>query len=158
MRTGGAEGQTLQPPELVASKILRGVRRLIAAAGYSSICEFVLPNGRRADIAAICASGRVLIIEIKSCAADLRSDHKWREYREYCDQLYFGLAADGPIDLIPEDAGIIIADSYAGAFARDAPTLTMSPARRRAVLLAFARHAADRLHRLQDPHAIELSL
>ncbi len=141
----------------VAAKILRGTRRMIAALGYSSVCELALPNGRRADIAAISPSGRILIIEVKSSAADFRSDHKWGDYFACCDQLYFALAPDGPIDLIPGETGLIIADSYSGEFVREAPTIGLHPASRRTMLLAFARHAADRLHRLQDPQMLNRS-
>ena len=139
--------------ELIAAKIARGTRRLMNAMGYSSVCELTLPNGRRADIAALSAMGRIVIVEIKSSAADFRADHKWRDYYDYCDQLFFALAPDGPIDLIPQETGLIISDSYSAEFMREAPAREIAPARRRAVLLAFARHAADRLHMLQDPQA-----
>ena len=144
-------------PELVAPQILRGARRLMGAMGYSSVCELVLPNGRRADIVAISGAGQITIIEIKSCVADFQSDHKWPEYIDYCDQLYFAVAPDGPIDLIPLETGLIVADSYSGELVRDAPKLPLAAARRRAILLAFARHAADRLHRFQDPRTAERS-
>jgi hypothetical protein len=143
--------------ELIASQILRGSRRLLGALGYSSVCELVLPNGRRADIVGLSNSGRILIVEIKSSAADFRSDQKWRDYLDYCDQMYFAVASDGPADLIPHDTGLIVADSYAGHIIRQAPQTLMSSARRRSVLLAFARHAADRLHLAQDPQKADKS-
>lgn len=137
--------------EAAAAGITRGARRLLSAMGYSSVSEFVLPNGRRADIAAISAAGQVVIVEVKSSAADFRADHKWQDYLEYCDEFYFAVAPDGPIALMPESAGLIIADSYAGEFMRTAPTNAIHAARRRVILLTLARHAADRLHGLQDP-------
>ena len=136
---------------LITPRILRGARRLMSAMGHASVCELVLPNGRRADIAAISDSGRIIIIEIKSSASDFRSDDKWPDYRNYCDQLYFALGPDGPVELIPQNTGLIVADCYAGELVRSAPINDVAPARRRAVLLAFARHAAERLHLLQDP-------
>lgn len=157
MTDGASHAPLAAKPDPVASSVLRGARRLLRAMGHSSVCELVLPNGRRADIAAISTSGRILIVEIKSSSADFRSDRKWPEYREYCDQLYFAVAPDGPIDLLPSDTGLIVADSYSGELFRDAPTLVMAPARRRAVLMAFARHAADRLHLLQDPQTTDRS-
>jgi hypothetical protein len=141
--------------ERVAAAVLRGVRRLLGAMGYSSVCELSLPNGSRADVAAISGSGQILIVEIKSSAADFRSDQKWPEYRDYCDQLYFAVAPEGPIELIPNDTGLIVADSYFGELVRTAPRAAVIPARRRAVLLAFACHAADRLHAIQDPQRTE---
>ena len=151
MTSSAYDASSAEKLELAASRILRGARRLISSLGYSSVCELALPNGRRADIAAISASGQILIFEIKSSVADFRADHKWREYRDYCDKLYFAVAPDGPIGLIPEDTGLIVADSYSGELVRDAPATNLPPARRRAMLLIFARHAADRLHMLQDP-------
>jgi hypothetical protein len=140
---------------LVSAQISRGVRRLLSATGYSSVCELPLPNGRRADVVAISASGHICIIEVKTSAADFRSDLKWPTDREYCDQFFFAVAKDGPVDLIPQNTGLILSDSYSGEIIRDAPIITLAPARRRSMLLAFARHAADRLHRLQDPRSIE---
>jgi len=133
-----------------AERITRGVRRLLATTGYSSVCELVLPNGRRADIVGMSGSGRVIIVEVKSSAADFRADTKWPEYVGYCDQFYFALAVDGPVELIPSGVGLIFADAYSGEFARDAPHNPMPGAQRRPLLLSFARHAADRLHALQD--------
>ncbi len=133
-----------------AERITRGVRRLLATTGYSSVCELVLPNGRRADIVGMSDSGRVIIVEVKSSAADFRADTKWPEYVGYCDQFYFALATTGPIELIPSGVGLIFADAYSGEFARDAPHNPMAGARRRPMLLSFARHAAHQLHSLQD--------
>lgn len=152
MKNDPFDSLTTEQPEMVAARISKGVRRLASALGYASVCELTLPNGRRADVVAISDTGHILIIEIKSSAADFRSDHKWPEYKCYCDQLFFALAPDGPVDLIPQDAGLIVADGYSGEFMRDAPQAPIAPARRRAVILAFARHAADRLMRMQDPN------
>jgi len=143
----------LEQSESAALRITRGARRLLATIGYSSVCELVLPNGRRADVAALSGTGKIMIVEVKSCAADFRADHKWQEYLDYCDELCFAVAPDGPIALIPESAGLIVADSYAGEFVRRPQATSIASARRRAMLLTLARHAADRLHRLQDPMA-----
>ncbi|MFN3890064.1 MAG: MmcB family DNA repair protein [Beijerinckiaceae bacterium] len=151
----GAQGSS--GSELIATRILRGARRMMSTLGYSSVCELVLPNGRRADIVAISGAGRIAIIEIKSSVADFRSDHKWPEYADYCDQLFFAVAPDGPADLIPAEAGLIVADGFAGEIVRNAPLLRIAAAKRRAMLLAFAIHAAERLHRLQDPQTVERS-
>lgn len=140
---------------LMSTQISRGVRRLFSAMGYSSVCELPLPNGRRADVVAISASGLICIAEVKSSSADFRSDQKWPTYLEYCDQFFFAVANDGPVDLIPQHTGLIISDSYSGELIRDAPVIALASAKRRSMLLAFARDAADRLHRLQDPQSIE---
>lgn len=137
--------------ERVAQRITRGARRLMDALGYATVCELTLPNGRRADIVALSSTGEVVIVEVKSCAVDFRSDHKWPEYVDYCDRLFFAIADDGPAELIPEYVGLIVSDAYSAYITRETAAGPLPPARRRAMLLSFARHAAARLHALQDP-------
>ena len=131
----------------------RGVRRLLRARGFSSLTELSLTDGRRADIAAVNSDGEVLIVEVKSCAADFRADRKWRYYAACCDRLYFAISEHTPADLMPLEAGLIVADSYGAEIVREAELRPMAPASRRALLLRFAQAAADRLHRLADPAA-----
>ena len=94
-----------------------------------------------------------MIVEIKSSVADFRADHKWRDYAAHCDRLYFAVDADMPLEIMPEEAGLIVADSYGGEILREPAPRAIPPAARRAVLLRFALAAADRLHRLADPGA-----
>jgi hypothetical protein len=70
---------------------------------------------------------------------------------EFCDRFYFGVTEDFPRDLIPEDAGLIVADGFGGAVVREAPRTPLAPARRKALTLAFARLAAMRTLRLDQP-------
>jgi hypothetical protein len=134
-----------------ALMIARGVRRLLRARGFSSLTELPLTDGRRADIAAVNGEGEVLIVEIKSSPADFRADRKWRDYAACCDRLYFAISEHTPAELIPVEAGLIVADPYGAEILREAEIQRMAPASRRAVLLRFAQAAADRLHRLADP-------
>ena len=136
-----------------ALMIARGVRRLLRARGFSSLTELPLTDGRRADIAAVNRDGEVLIVEIKSSPADFRADRKWRDYAACCDRLYFAISERTPAELMPLEAGLIIADSFGAEIVREAELQRMSPAGRRALLLRFAQAAADRLHRLADPAA-----
>ncbi len=136
-----------------ALMIARGVRRLLRTRGFSSVTELALTDGRRADIAAVNRDGEVLIVEIKSCAADFRADHKWRDYSACCDRLYFAISEQTPTTLMPLEAGLIVADPYGAEIVREAELQRMAPASRRALLLRFALAAADRLHRLADPAA-----
>jgi hypothetical protein len=53
---------------------------------------------------------------------------------------------------MPDEAGLILADPYGAEILREANVRRMAPATRRALLLRFAQAAADRLHRLADPH------
>ena len=87
----------------------------------------------------------------RSSVADFRADNKWPDYRDWCDELYFAVAMDMPMDILPEDTGLIVADAYMAEIMRDAPEHKLSAARRKAVLLRFARAAAHRLHDIHDP-------
>ena len=150
------EIQTLPPDgrqSETALMIARGVRRLLRARGFSSITELALTDGRRADVAAVNCYGEVLIVEIKSSAADFRADRKWREYAACCDRLYFAISEQTPVNLMPLEAGLIVADPYGAEIVREAEFRRMAPTSRRALLLRFAVAAADRLHRLADPAA-----
>ncbi len=150
------KAQTLPPDgrqSETAMMIARGVRRLLRARGFSSLPELALTAGRRADIAAVNGDGEVIIVEVKSCAADFRSDRKWRDYAACCDRLYFAISEHTPVDLMPIEAGLIVADSYGAEIVREAELKRIAPASRRALLLRFAQAAADRLHRLADPGA-----
>ena len=134
-----------------AALLSRGVCRTLEQLGYVSLVEFPLANGRRADVLALGRDGELVVVEIKSSVADFKSDRKWREYRDFCDRLYFAVPAGFPAELIPEECGLIIADPFGAAFLREAPAVPLAAARRRAVLLRFARLGAGRLRRLIDP-------
>ena len=133
-----------------AHALMRGAARLLWQMGFSAIPEFRLPDGRRADLAAIGRKGEISIVEVKSGIADFRADNKWMEYSDYCDRLYFAVSQRFPHDLIPEETGLIIADGFGGAIVRESPVLALAPARRKAITLRFARAAADRLMRVGD--------
>lgn len=135
----------------VAAELQRGVCRAFRALGHSVVTELPLANGRRADVVAMSGSGDVLIVEIKSCLLDYRTDAKWQDYLEYCDRLYFAVRADFPCEVIPEEAGLILADRYGAELVREGIEERLSAARRKAMMLAFARAAALRLQQHLDP-------
>lgn len=139
------DSEQIELNDIGASAISRGVLRLLNAHGYAGVTEMTLANGRRADIAAIGPSGEVSIVEIKSSVADFRSDLKWPEYRPFCDRFYFAVDHDFPHKMIPEDAGLMIADAFGGAIIRESACQKLAAARRKAVTLRFARLAALRL-------------
>lgn len=131
--------------------VARGLRRVLRSLGLATVTEMVLPSGRRADIVALGADGIIHIIEIKSSVADFRADQKWRDYRLHCDRLFFAVPGSVPTEILPDDAGLFIADAYGAALVREAPEHKLPPATRRVITLRFAQLAAHRLHALGDP-------
>ena len=131
--------------------LYRGASRLLFDMGYAMLPEVTLPNGRRADLLGLDRRGRVTIIEIKSSLEDFRADQKWPEYLDYCDSFYFAVGVDFPLDILPEEMGLIVADAYGGVVRRDGILPPLAPARRRALVLKFGLYGALRLQRLQDP-------
>lgn len=139
------------PSNATAPRIARGVQRLFGTLGYVSLTEFCLANGRRADVIAIGPKSEIHIVEIKSSLADFRSDSKWPEYREFCDQFSFAVAPEFPLDVLPNNTGLILADAYGGAIECTAQITPLAPARRKAMLLSFAHTSASRLTSILDP-------
>lgn len=134
---------TAARPEITQT-VTRGAARLMSALGYAPLMEVCLPNGRRADIMALGPKGQIFIVEVKSGVADFRTDRKWHEYQPYCDAFAFAVAPEFPREVLPEEPGLIVADSFGGAVLREAPAAPLAGARRKALTLAFARLAAMR--------------
>lgn len=124
--------------------VTRGAARLLSALNYAALTEITLPNGRRADIMALGPKGEIAIVEVKSGLEDFRVDRKWGDYIPYCDVFYFAVAPEFPMAILPEDAGLIVADAFDGAVVRDAIPTPLAGARRKALTLAYARLAAMR--------------
>ena len=135
----------------MARTLARGTRRMLRAYGYCTVTELGLANGRRADLVALGSDGTIVIVEIKSSLADFRADLKWRFYEAYCDKLLFAIPASVPAAVMPEDAGLIIADGYGAELVRDAVEKRIGAATRKTMMIRIAQAAADRLHRLADP-------
>lgn len=136
-----------------AALLARGVCRTLEQLGYASLVEFPLANGRRADVLALGKAGDLVIVEIKSSVADFRADRKWTAYRDFSDRLYFAVPNDFPRALIPEECGLMVADSFGAAFLRDGAMAKLDAGRRRALTMRFARIGATRLRRFLDPEA-----
>ncbi len=142
---------SLVTPPQGSAAISRGAARVLANLDYCVVSELTLANGRRADLVGLDRRGGLLIVEVKSSSADFRSDGKWPEYRAYCDAFAFAVGPAFPSDLLPPDTGLIIADAYGGEIVRHPPLHPLSAARRKAMLLRFARIAAGRLAATLDP-------
>lgn len=135
----------------IAAELQRGVCRALRALGLSVVTELSLANGRRADVVALSSGGDVLIVEIKSCLLDYQTDGKWQDYLAFCDRLYFAVNADFPSEMIPVQAGLILADRFGAELVREPAEERLSAARRKAMMLNFARSAALRLQLHLDP-------
>ena len=131
--------------------VTRAARRFGALRGWAPVEQVPLPDGRRADILALQPTGDFVILEVKSCARDYLSDAKWPDYRAWCDRLYFAVDLDFPQDLLPEDAGLVVAEDRDAALLREAPEHRLAPARRRSLLHRYAMLAGGRLAALSDP-------
>ena len=128
-----------------AADIARGVMRLLADHDCTSLTEFTLKSGRRADVMALDAKGNFTIVEVKSGVADYRADRKWQDYLEFCDAFYFAVPKGFPLEILPADTGLILADAWAGHILRPAEHGRLAPARRKALTLRFARVAGQRV-------------
>lgn len=146
----------LNPPPTrpdITRIVCRGAGRHLRERGFAIVKEMTFANGRRGDIVALSPSGELLVVEVKSGLADYRIDGKWPDYRDYCDGFLFAVAPEFPIEVLPEDVGLIIADAYGGHLMREPPRHPLNAARRKALTIAFARLAALRLHGAEDPVA-----
>jgi len=133
--------------------LTRGVCRLLTKTGFGPITEFRLPNRRRVDIIGLGSGSEFIIVEVKSSVADYRGDTKWPDYLPYCDRFYFAVPESFPVHILPDDCGIMVADSYGAAIRRGAVERPITTIRRRRQLLRFALTASERLCRLTDPRA-----
>ena len=134
-----------------ALDIQRGAARVLIDADHAVLRELPLANGRRADLVAVDHAGGITVVEIKSCRADFMCDRKWQGYLDYCDRFYFAVDSDFPRNILPADEGLILADRFEGAIVREARLRRLGAARRKAMLVRFARASASRLQILADP-------
>ena len=135
-------------------RLARGVARALRAMDFVSVEEFVPSPGLRVDLLGLGPKGEIWVIECKSGRADFRADQKWQGYLEWCDRFFWAVDADFPTDLLPQETGLILADSYDAEIIRMSPDTPLAPARRKAMVQKFARHAALRLQGLRDPTAL----
>lgn len=138
---------TLKPGQLLA----RGVCRHLLDHNFVSVEELVPTSGLRVDVMALGPKGEIWVIECKSSRADFQSDQKWHNYLEWCDRFFWAVDSDFPVDLLPDQSGLIIGDQYGAEILRMAPEDKLAPARRKVMIQKFARHAALRAHAARDP-------
>ncbi|MCV6597707.1 MAG: MmcB family DNA repair protein [Mangrovicoccus sp.] len=138
-------------PDLTpGQKIARGAARGLRQLNFASLEEFVPASGLRVDVMGLGPKGELWIVECKSSRADFMSDGKWQGYLEYCDRFFWAVGPEFPMDLLPEESGLIIADAYGAEILRMPEEHRLPGARRSALTRKFARDAALRLHGFRD--------
>ncbi len=140
-RRMSAAGDDTVPLGPLAPSLVRGVGRALREVGYVSLSEFTLRSRRRVDVIALNRTGIIAIVEVKSTLEDFRADHKWRDYRAYCDRFYFAVPPDFPRQVLPEDCGLWVADAYGATLP---PRSTATTAQRRPAAVANPPLCADR--------------
>ena len=133
------------------NRITRGVMRHFGQIGLSSLSEFSPVKGLRVDIIALGLLDEIWIVECKSSQNDFKSDKKWQNYLDWCDRYFWAVDGKFPIDILPSDTGLIIADAYDASILREAPLNKLSAARRKKVTKLIARSACNRLLTHTDP-------
>lgn len=142
------------PPQPRPGRLLaRGVCRHLLGHGFVTVEELVPAPGLRVDVMALGPKGEIWIVECKSSRADFMSDQKWQGYLEFCDRFLWAVDGDFPVELLPEDSGLILADAFDAEILRLGPEIRLAGARRKAMLQKFARHAALRWQAARDPGA-----
>jgi hypothetical protein len=137
--------------DMPGARLARGVCRWMVDAGLAPVTEFSPAPGLRVDVIGLGPDGRIHIVECKASVADFRADAKWTGYLEWCDAFSFAVGPDFPAEILPPDAGLLIADDFHAEALRPGPVAPLAAARRRALTLRLARAAAQRLRRALDP-------
>ncbi|MCB1397140.1 MAG: MmcB family DNA repair protein [Rhodobacter sp.] len=138
---------------LPGQRLARGVCRLLRSHDFATLDEVAPRPGLRVDVMGLGPRGEVWIIECKSSRGDFQSDRKWQGYLEWCDRYFWAVPQDFPAEILPEGAGLIIADDWFGEIVTMAPAHPLAAARRKALTLRFARMAALRHHAMRDPRS-----
>lgn len=108
-------------------------------------------RGLRVDVIALGPKGELWVIECKSSKVDFQTDKKWEGYLEWCDRYFWAVDSEFPVEMLPDETGLLIADAYDAEIMRMAPEDKLAPARRKKVIQKFATDAARRLQAYRDP-------
>ncbi|AML53624.1 MmcB family DNA repair protein [Falsihalocynthiibacter arcticus] len=137
--------------------LARGVCRHLLQLDFTVIEEFVPERGLRVDVIALGPKGEFWVVECKSSRADFQADSKWQGYLPWCDRYFWAVDGSFPINLLPLETGLILADSYDAEIVRMGPEVKIAPARRKKLTQKFARDAARRLQSYRDPGVAAIS-
>lgn len=131
-------------------ELARGVIRHLHTRGFACLEEFVPAPKLRVDVVGLDQKGKIWIIECKSSRIDFISDKKWFNYLPYCDQFFFAVDKNFPHQILPEDSGLIIADRFGAEVIRFGSALTISPWRRKSIIVKLAFNATERYGYLRE--------
>lgn len=131
-----------------------------AAASYllkkGFACHFeigLMRRGRlKADVLSINLRGDIVLIEVKSCPADYKTDSKWQSYLQYSNKMYFCFTEDCWKKL-PNEApalkklgvGVLLLDTATGYLkcAISSPRRSMSGKVKRELTIRLAWRSAE---------------
>jgi len=142
----------MQPGQILA----RGVCRHLRSMDFACVEEFVPVQGLRVDVMALGPRGELWTIECKSSRADFQADSKWQGYLEWCDRFFWAVDGSFPVEVLPDETGLILADGYDAQVVRMAPEVRLPAARRKGMVQRFARTAAIRLQGMRDPDGVRI--
>ena len=134
-------------------RLARGVCRHLVTHDFACLEEFVPERGRRVDVMALGPKGELWVVECKSSRADFTSDAKWQGYLDWADRFFWAVDAAFPLELLPPETGLILADAYDAEIVRMPDVAPLAPARRKALTRKFARDAARRLQGMRYPRS-----
>ena len=126
-------------------RITDAIARSYYVQGDGVLREFKLKNRRRVDLVITNDKGWIIIIEIKSSPKDFLSDKKWREYIDWADQFYFGVAHNFPIGILPKEHGIITTDGFDVYQAQPSPVQKLNGSRRNNLIRKMAKASMRRI-------------
>ena len=109
-----SQSQGLAPGQVLA----RGVSRFVRTIGYAPLTEFVPVRGLRVDVIALGPKSEIWVVECKSSRSDFTSDQKWHGYMDWCDRFFWAVSPEFPIELLPQQTGVMLGDGYGAEILR----------------------------------------
>ena len=134
-------------------RLARGVCRYLVTLDFAPLTEVTPARGLRVDVMALGPTGELWVIECKSGRRDYQTDHKWQNYLGWCDRFFWAVDAAFPVGILPQASGVILCDGFGAEIVRMPSEHRLAGARRRALTARFARQAALRVARAEDPVA-----
>lgn len=133
----------------ITAKISDQVARYYTSKRFAVFKEFGLckRGSLRADFIAINMKRQIVIIEVKSCAADFQTDHKWQRYLPYCNKFYFAMnykTYKQVKDKIPSGIGVMLfGEGYLATVEKRSTSRNMDDQHLLEVLTRLAYRQAD---------------